>query len=124
MRKTQVLLLCIVLLGALCGQAQPLQQRAPQAQPVSPPAFRFAVIGDTGTGDSHEYQVAAKVASARTYFPFELVLMVGDNIYGSDGAKDFVTKFEKPYKALLETGMKFYAALGNHDEPEVQKTYK
>ena len=30
--------------------------------------------------------------------------------------EDFVTKFETPYKALLDAGVKFYAALGNHDE--------
>jgi DNA repair exonuclease SbcCD nuclease subunit len=43
--------------------------------------------------------------------------MLGDNMYGSERAVDFVNKFEKPYKALLDAGVKFYASLGNHDDP-------
>ena len=50
-------------------------------------------------------------------FPFVLVVMMGDNIYGSDRPQDFVKKFETPYKPLLDAGVKFYASLGNHDSP-------
>ena len=32
-------------------------------------------------------------------------------------------KFERPYKPLLDAGIKFYATLGNHDEPS-QRFYK
>ena len=42
--------------------------------------------------------------------------MLGDNLYGSQRPADFVAKFERPYKPLLDAGVKFYAALGNHDE--------
>ena len=56
-------------------------------------------------------------------FPFPLVVMMGDNIYGSDRPQDFVKKFEAPYKALLDKGVKFYASLGNHDSRE-QRYYK
>jgi 3',5'-cyclic AMP phosphodiesterase CpdA len=49
--------------------------------------------------------------------------MVGDNIYGADTAQDFQKKFELPYKPLLDAGVKFYAALGNHDNP-TQRQYK
>ena len=42
--------------------------------------------------------------------------MLGDNLYGSQGAADFVRKFERPYKPLLDGGVKFYASLGNHDK--------
>ena len=56
-------------------------------------------------------------------FPFELVVMMGDNIYGSERPQDFVTKFEAPYKPLLDAGVKFYASLGNHDARE-QRYYK
>ena len=41
-----------------------------------------------------------------------------------ESAKDFQNKFEKPYQALLSTGIKFYASLGNHDVPERQIVYK
>jgi 3',5'-cyclic AMP phosphodiesterase CpdA len=50
-------------------------------------------------------------------FPFEFVLMMGDNLYGGEAPKDFEKKFEEPYKALLDNKVKFYASLGNHDLP-------
>jgi len=36
---------------------------------------------------------------------------------------DFADKFERPYKPLLDAGVKFYGALGNHDDPN-QRFYK
>jgi len=57
-------------------------------------------------------------------FPFEMVITVGDNLYGSQRPQDFRTKFEEPYKGLLAAGVKFYASLGNHDERERQRYYK
>ena len=49
--------------------------------------------------------------------------MLGDNIYGSERPQDFVKKFERPYKALLDLKIPFYASLGNHDDPN-QRFYK
>ena len=49
--------------------------------------------------------------------------MLGDNMYGAERPQDFVQKFEKPYKPLLDAGVKFYASLGNHDDPN-QRFYK
>jgi 3',5'-cyclic AMP phosphodiesterase CpdA len=57
------------------------------------------------------------MVASRTAFPFDFVLTLGDNLYGSQKPQDFVTKFERPYAALLEGGVRFYAALGNHDKP-------
>ncbi len=78
---------------------------------------RFAVIGDNGTGKTPQYEVGARLADARAGFPFEFVIMVGDNLYGSQAPADFVDKFEQPYAPLLQAGVAFYAALGNHDKP-------
>lgn len=55
--------------------------------------------------------------SRRATFPFDLVMTVGDNIYGAM-PPDFVNRFELPYAALLADGVKFQATLGNHDAPE------
>ena len=44
---------------------------------------RFAVIGDNGTGKTPQYEVGARLAAARAGFPFEFVIMLGDNLYGS-----------------------------------------
>jgi DNA repair exonuclease SbcCD nuclease subunit len=94
------------------------------ASQAQDPPLRFAVLGDTGTGGSAQYQIAQKLTSAWKTFRFGFSLMLGDNLYGGEGAKDFVKKFEKPYEPLLQSGVKFYAALGNHDEPARQEAYK
>jgi Calcineurin-like phosphoesterase len=84
---------------------------------------KFAVIGDSGTGNSDQYRTAKVFADVRQRFPYEFVLMLGDNMYGGESARDFVSKFEKPYKPILDAGVKFYASLGNHDSPN-QRMYK
>jgi 3',5'-cyclic AMP phosphodiesterase CpdA len=110
-------LLIYFLVAGLVAAAQDL------TLPKKQGSLKFAVIGDTGTGDRHQYQVAKVMASTRQGFPFEFVLMAGDNMYGSDSPRDFEKKFEIPYKPLLDAGVKFYAALGNHDSPN-QRLYK
>jgi 3',5'-cyclic AMP phosphodiesterase CpdA len=98
--------------------------------PASPPqataqadSLKFAVIGDNGNGQQAQYDVGAQMASARAAFPFEFVLMLGDNLYGRQEPRDFVDKFERPYATLLKAGVPFYAVLGNHDRPE-NRAYK
>ena len=83
-------------------------------------SLKFAAIGDNGTGDLPEYDVGRQMAAYHGQFPFDLVIMLGDNLYGRQEPKDFVAKFEEPYRALLNAGVQFYAALGNHDNPSQQ----
>jgi predicted MPP superfamily phosphohydrolase len=78
-------------------------------------SVKFAAIGDNGTGAQPQYDVAGQMASWHQRFAFDLVIMLGDNLYGSQEPPDFVRKFERPYKPLLDAGVKFYASLGNHD---------
>jgi predicted phosphodiesterase len=84
---------------------------------------KFAVIGDGGTGGGAQQKVADRIAATRSVFPFEFAIMLGDNLYGTERKGDYESKFERPYKPLLDAGVKFYAALGNHDDPE-QRLYK
>ena len=93
------------------------------APPVGRDSVKFLVLGDTGTGDRAQYEVAAQVWKVRSVFPYEFAIMVGDNIYGSERPQDFKSKFETPYKPLLDANIPFYAALGNHDDPN-QRYYK
>jgi hypothetical protein len=86
------------------------------ALPNSPGSLKFAVIGDNGTGDRPQFDVAEQMAVRQRQFRFDLVLMVGDNFYGSQKPADLVRKFDLPYKALLDAGVTFRAALGNHDD--------
>jgi predicted phosphodiesterase len=91
--------------------------------PVLPNSVRFLVIGDAGTGDSRQNEVAAQIVRYRAEFPFTFAIMLGDNIYGKERPQDFAKKFERPYKKLLDAGVKFHAALGNHDDQN-QRYYK
>ena len=80
-------------------------------------SVKFAVIGDSGRGDAAQYEIARQMVAWRGRFPFDFVLMLGDNVYDSHTPRDYVTRFEEPYKALLDAGVSFHAAIGNHDEP-------
>ena len=87
------------------------------AFPVKDGSVRFAVIGDTGSGTEKQRDVGAMMVTYRALYPFEFVLMMGDNLYGGEAPQDFEKKFAQPYKALLDNKVKFYATLGNHDLP-------
>ena len=87
------------------------------ARPNAGRSIKFAIIGDSGRGSKEQHEVAAQMAAYRQRFEYEFVLMAGDNIYeGPATAEDYRLKFEEPYKLLLDAGVKFYAALGNHDD--------
>jgi len=96
---------------------------APVPLPNKEGSLKFAVLGDFGTGDRRQYELAAQMAKLHGQFKYELVTLVGDNLYGSERPQDFQKKFEIPYKPLLDAGVKFYASLGNHDARE-QRFYK
>jgi predicted MPP superfamily phosphohydrolase len=115
MRRWLVLVLLFGFVAALPAQDLKL--------PLKEGSIRFAVIGDAGTGESKQLQVAEQLALFHGKFPFELAIMLGDNLYGKEHPRDYENKFERPYKPLLDAGVKFYAALGNHDEPN-QRYYK
>jgi hypothetical protein len=85
--------------------------------PNAPNSLKFMAMGDTGSGDREQFEVANQMARFRAKFPFDMAIMLGDNIYGGQGASDLDQKFAQPYKALLEAGVTFYASLGNHDDP-------
>src|ERR1019366_8479148 len=83
--------------------------------PLKANSVRFAAIGDMGNGGKEQYAVAGQMLAYRAKFPFEFVLMLGDNLIGGKDPIDYQNKFELPYKALLDAGVKFYAVFGNHD---------
>jgi hypothetical protein len=100
--------------GPPAAAAKPVSNAA--ASPLPMPQIRFsrtfALMGDSGSGDQSQQAVAQAML---TYFltarRFPFVLMLGDNLYDDDYTNEFLI----PYKPLLDRGVKFYAALGNHD---------
>jgi calcineurin-like phosphoesterase family protein len=105
------------------SQAPAAAQQADTPLPNKEDSLKFAVLGDFGTGDRPQYELADQMAKLHERFPYELVITVGDNLYGSERPQDFINKFETPYKPLLDAKVKFYASLGNHDARE-QRYYK
>ncbi|MDQ3070569.1 MAG: metallophosphoesterase [Acidobacteriota bacterium] len=118
--------------GQTPAQAPPQAPAQPAPKPVDPQAvgvlpnrdgsLKFMVIGDMGTGDRGQYDTATQMFTQYQRFKFKMSVMVGDNMYGSQRPADYTRKFEQPYGPLLKAGVKFYAALGNHDERE-QRLY-
>jgi hypothetical protein len=113
--------------GAPAGTLAP----APIVTPLAPDAatglalpkklgsLRFAVMGDVGRGDEAQYGTAAEMARWHERFDFSLVLMLGDNMYAAGTPDDYAARFERPYQTLLDKGVMFYAANGNHDPPNI-----
>jgi 3',5'-cyclic AMP phosphodiesterase CpdA len=93
------------------------------ALPNRADSLKFAAMGDNGTGDRPQYDVAQQMVKTHGAFPFDLVIMLGDNMYGGQSPSDYVKKFEQPYAPLLQAGVKFQASIGNHDRPD-QVSYK
>lgn len=114
------LLLIVVLIAGLplAGVGQELRL------PNKEGSVKFAVLGDTGTGGSSQKAIANELSTWRSRFKYEFVVLLGDNMYGGERARDFQKKFEIPYKPLLDAGVKFYASLGNHDDAAIQRNYK
>jgi hypothetical protein len=115
LRAVAPLVLAAASLGTLAAQDVTL--------PNKPDSLKFAIIGDSGTGSKSQYSVADRLVASRASFPYEFVLMMGDNLYIGSDEKDFRKAFETPYKPLLDAGVKFYASLGNHDNPN-ERFYK
>jgi predicted phosphodiesterase len=108
---------------ALAAGANPPAATPELKLPLQTKSVRFAVIGDSGTGEKPEYDIGQQMARYHEVFPFDFVIMLGDNIYGSKSSESFKRKFEEPYAPLLDAGVKFYASLGNHDDPN-ERFYK
>jgi predicted MPP superfamily phosphohydrolase len=116
-------LLLLIWSGAAFVQAIQSPAESSVPLPNEDGSFKFCVLGDFGTGGRPQYQLAEEMAKLHGRFKYDLVVTVGDNLYGSERPQDFRKKFEIPYKPLLDAGVKFYASLGNHDSRE-QRFYK
>lgn len=115
-------LLLATSLTAASGHPQEGTQAPPV--PVTPASIRFAVIGDSGTGEAAQFAVAKQMVTEYDRSPFPFVLMLGDNLYGGNWSKRYKLVFEEPYRPLLDRGVFFYATLGNHDQASAKEQTK
>jgi len=77
--------------------------------------LKFIAIGDFGTGDDNQFEIAAQMLRDHKTSPLDFVIAAGDNIYPDGGGRHFEKKFARPYGGLIREGVKFHAVLGNHD---------
>ena len=106
----------LVIVTAVMLQRSASVAQEPSFLPNRAGTLKFAAIGDNGTGEAPQYEVADQMDRWHARFTFDMVIMLGDNMYGTQRPADFERKFERPYKPLLDAGVKFYASLGNHDQ--------
>ena len=121
MQRRQSSRLLVSLVALVLGTGALAAQKV--ALPNQPDSLKFAIIGDSGTGGSAQIKIANRLWQSHATFPYEFVLMMGDNLYIGSSDSAFQKGFEKPYKPILDAGIKFYAALGNHDNPN-ERFYK
>ena len=90
-------------------------------------SISFAVVGDVGESGADVTAIAQQMNTYRnTKHKFDFVLLLGDNVYPDGIGKGLAKHFEEPFKELIDSGVKFYAVLGNHDirrGTEVQINY-
>ena len=88
MQRRLTSLLLFLILALTVGAHVPAGQRiGPQATAAITlggrgESLKFAVLGDNGTGQPPQYELAEQMVAARARFPFEFVIMLGDNVYG------------------------------------------
>jgi Calcineurin-like phosphoesterase len=104
------------LLVLLVASWQPFAAAPALTVPNRPDTLKFAVLGDNGSGDSGQYDLAKQMTAVHRLFEFGFAIMLGDNFYGSQTPPELVRKFDTPYRTLLDAGVTFHAAIGNHDE--------
>lgn len=75
----------------------------------------FAALGDNGSGGRKAMAVAEQLALSYRDEPFGLVSLLGDICYYGHISERFDDVFVKPMAPLIDAGVQFELAIGNHD---------
>ena len=97
------------------GDAPALQLTA-DAWTTTPDRLRFAAIGDNGSGGRQAIAVAERMAQTYRSTPFGLVALLGDICYYGNFADRYDDVFSRPMRPLIDAGVGFELAIGNHDQ--------
>ena len=73
-------------------------------------SVRFAAIGDSGTGSSAQYDIAAQLVASES----DLVLHTGDVVYRRGALCHYGPRYFAPYEEMIASTPVF-PAVGNHD---------
>jgi 3',5'-cyclic AMP phosphodiesterase CpdA len=83
--------------------------------PEAKPDLRVAVAGDVGYANDREKRTATAMAQAGEGDPYDVLLLLGDNVYPSGEPSRLPETVFGPFQAVLDAGAKLLAILGNHD---------
>lgn len=103
--------------AALPGGVGPPEATLPIAERTiaEQPLVRFAVLGDVGTGEADEIAMAGRVASLGAADPFDVLLLLGDNVYPDGNPARLGATVFGPFGSVLDAGAELLPVLGNHD---------
>lgn len=87
----------------------------PQAWTITAQRVRFAAIGDNGSGGRQAMAVATRMAETYGQTPFGLIALLGDISYYGNFEERYEEVFAKPMAPLIDAGVGFELAIGNHD---------
>ena len=87
----------------------------PRAWTTSDDRLTFAAIGDNGSGGRQAMAVAGRMAQTYELLPFEHVALLGDICYYGSIRERFADVFVRPMRPLIDAGVAFELAVGNHD---------
>ena len=92
----------------------------PEAWTVTDDAVVFLAVGDTGTGGRNQMDVAQAMVDTYEATPYGFVAHVGDVSYRGSIVERWEEVWLEPYRSLLDAGVRFEVALGNHEFQEGQ----
>jgi hypothetical protein len=87
----------------------------PRAWTTDDDHLAFAALGDSGSGGRQAMAVAERMARTYRETPFGLVSLLGDICYYGNFEDRFADVFERPMGSLIDAGVRFELAVGNHD---------
>src|SRR5215475_8755827 len=70
--------------------------------------LRFPVVGDFGTGNSDQINIAKQMFETHQRTPFDFAIAAGDNVYPNGSGRHFAGHFERPFAALLKERVPFH----------------
>ena len=104
--------------AAQASQRRRRRRRRRPELPNSRDSVKFAVIGDNGTGEQPQYEVGRQMASLPRQFPFDFVIMLGDNLYGSQNAAGLRDQVRGPVQAAARRGREVLRVARQPRQPE------
>jgi 3',5'-cyclic AMP phosphodiesterase CpdA len=80
-----------------------------------PPTIRMAVVGDIGDSGDRLDQTADAIARLGADDPYDVLLLLGDNVYPAGDPARLPDTVFRPFRPVLDAGASLLAVLGNHD---------